>query len=220
MATCWHASLGKTRPNLGIVVGLEAEARLARPLGLVAVGGGLPQGALLAAKSLISQGVTALLSFGLAGALDPALRPGELVIPRFVRMGELCFPCTPILASNTGGMLAAERILASAGEKSAAWQATGAVAVDLESGAVAQAAGEAGLGFAVLRAICDPAERSLPPAAIIALDHAGRIGLLRVLASVARQPWQVPVLLHLAGDARAARRALAAAVAAPPFCHA
>ena len=70
------------------------------------------------------------------------------------------------------------------------------------------------LPFAVLRAICDPAERDLPPAALVALDQAGAIGLWRVLVSLARAPQQLPGLLALARDAAAARRALLAATRA------
>jgi adenosylhomocysteine nucleosidase len=80
--------------------------------------------------------------------------------------------------------------------------------VDLESGAVARVALAHGLPFAVLRAVADPAERNLPPAALLALDGAGRIGILRVLGSVFGNPGQILGLLALARDAAAARRAL------------
>ena len=71
-----------------------------------------------------------------------------------------------------------------------------------------------GLPFAVLRVICDPAERDLPPAALAALDASGAIGLARVVRSVIGRPGQLPALLRLAADAAAARRALARRVAA------
>jgi adenosylhomocysteine nucleosidase len=67
------------------------------------------------------------------------------------------------------------------------------------------------LQFAVLRAICDPAQRSLPPAALVALDARGTIRLARVLGSIAQRPWQIPALLRLAIDAAIARHALAGA---------
>jgi adenosylhomocysteine nucleosidase len=178
---------------------------LARRLGIVAVGGDRPGEA---AKTLLQHGVTSLLSFGLAGGLDPALRPGDVVIPRAVLAGDRRFATAPLLAANVDILLAGEKVHATSAEKLLAWQTTGAAAVDLESGAVAQVAAEAGIGFAVLRAICDPAERDLPPAALTALDHSGRIGFLRVLASVVTSPSQIPALLRLAADAKAARQAL------------
>ena len=199
--------------TLGVVVGLSAEARLAAPLGRVEAGGGGPAGAAAAARRLIAGGATALLSFGLAGGLDPSLRPGTLVIPRRVRLPDgrslateagLLGPLDP--TSDT--LLAGERILATVAEKRAAWEASGAAAIDLESGEVALAARAAGLGFAVLRAICDPAERSLPAAAMLALDSGGRVSLARVMGSLIAAPGQLPALLRLADDARRARASL------------
>ncbi|MBV9757226.1 MAG: hypothetical protein JO047_09245 [Alphaproteobacteria bacterium] len=92
-------------------------------------------------------------------------------------------------------------------------QQSGASAIDTESGAVARVAQQRGVPFAVLRAICDPAERALPPAALIALDHAGSVRILRVLASVTAAPSQIPALVQLAWDGAIARRALIRRVA-------
>jgi adenosylhomocysteine nucleosidase len=197
---------------LGIVTGLTAEARLARPLGLVRAGGGLPAGAMAAAEFLVSQGVAGLVSFGLAGGLDPALRPGAIVVPARVREDGQDHATDAALAARfgtpTGMLLAGDAVVADAAEKARLFAATGALAIDLESGAVARVAARHALPFCVLRAICDPAERSLPPAALVALDGRGAIGLLRVLLAVARQPGQVPALIALGRDAAAARAAL------------
>ena len=177
------------------------------------IGGGLPAGAEAAAHRLAAAGVGGLVSFGLAGGLDPALRPGAVVIPEIVLSDGCRFAADPALSHRLGAfnavtLLAAARAVADAAEKSRLWHATGAVAVDLESGAVARVAASLGLPFAVLRAVCDPAEATLPPAALAALDADGAIGLWRVLGSLARHPGQLPALLRLAADAAAARRAL------------
>ena len=198
--------------TLGIVTGLTAEARLARPLGLTRAGGGWPDGAEAAAEWLVGQGADGLLSFGLAGGLDPVLRPGDIVVPASVREGDRVISTDPRLSARFGTprgvLLAGTTIVAEAGEKARLFAQTGAIAIDLESGAVARVAARHGLPFAVMRAICDPAGRSLPPAALAALDKAGAIGLWRVLASVARRPGQVPALIALGRDAAAARAAL------------
>ena len=198
---------------------MVAEARLARPLGWpIAIGGGTGCGARSAAERLVSGGVSALISFGLAGGLDPTLRPGTILIPTGVMVDGHHFSTDPALRARLGDaatnlLSATSSIVASAAAKAALFASSGAVAVDLESGAVARVAAEHGLPFAVLRAICDPAERDLPPAALIALDRRGAIGLMRVIGSVLEHPTQVPALLALAADAAAARRALRAAVA-------
>jgi len=105
--------------------------------------------------------------------------------------------------------LAAGGILATPAEKAAAREATFAAIVDLESGAVARVAARHGLPFAAVRAVCDPAGFALPPLALDALDHGGRISPWRVLRSVLRRPGQIPALVALSGHAAEARSALA-----------
>jgi adenosylhomocysteine nucleosidase len=198
---------------LGIVTGLTAEARLARPLGIAVAGGGTTAGARRAAERLAVRGATTLLSFGLAGGLDPALPPGALIIPgRVLTAGGVAL-ANAALVSALGGtpettLLASDRVVSKAADKARLWQASGAAALDMESGAVAEVAAERGLTFAVLRAVCDPARLDLPPAALAALDTAGAIALRRIALSVLRHPAQIPALLRLAQNARLARAAL------------
>jgi len=193
---------------------LTAEARLLRGSGfLVGVGGGTPAGAADAALRLVGQGAAALVSFGLAGGLNAALLPGAVLVPERVVEGDVFFVCDPGLVAWLGGanlelILAGTAIAVTVSEKKSLFEATKADAIDLESGAVARVAAAHGVPFAVLRAVADPAERKLPPAALLALDGGGRIGFLRVLGSVLGSPGQVPGLLALARDAAAARRAL------------
>ncbi|MCX7382876.1 MAG: hypothetical protein NT133_16000 [Alphaproteobacteria bacterium] len=193
---------------------MRAEARLLTGLGFrVAIGGGMPAGARAAAERLLDAGVPALISFGLAGGLDPRFVPGSRVVPAVVLQGGRHFSVDPDLARRLGGvsaplLVASEAPVTTVQGKTALFAATGAVAVDLESGAVAEAAARRDLPFAVLRIICDPAWRDLPPAAIAGLDSAGGIVLLPLLVSLLRGPGQIPALLRLAADARTARRAL------------
>jgi adenosylhomocysteine nucleosidase len=213
--------LGSEGPDasVGIVVGLAAEARIARKLGNpVAIGGGGADGAEAAARRLVAEGATGLLSFGLCGGLDPALLPGALLIPHAVLADGTRHMASAAIAARFGVMapqvmLAGEVVAATAAEKRRLYAVTGAAAIDLESGAVARVAAQAGLPFAVLRAICDPAEQDLPPAALAALDGKGAIGLFRVLAALAAQPAQLPALMTLARQAAAGRRSLLRAVA-------
>jgi adenosylhomocysteine nucleosidase len=162
---------------------------------------------------LIAQGATALVSFGLAGGLDPVLRPGTVIVPSGVLSGGATLATDSPLAAYFGGLtghviLAGETVVAEAVAKRRLFSATHAHAIDLESGAVARIAQAYELPFVVVRAICDPAERDLPPAALVALDPNGGIGLMPVIRSLLRQPSQIIGLLTLARDAALARRAL------------
>jgi adenosylhomocysteine nucleosidase len=206
--------------KIGFVVGLTAELALLKGIRCMGgAGGGTAEGAENLATILIDEGAEALISFGLAGGLNPALAPGAILVPSAIVEGGQSYVCDPALLAWLGGanctaMLGADAIAVTAADKQALFAATGADAIDLESGAVARVASAHGVPFAVLRAVCDPAGRDLPPAALIALDGGGKIGMLRVLASVLRRPGQVPDLLKLAGDASAARLALKARVRA------
>ena len=170
-------------------------------------------GARLAVERLRARGVSGLISFGLAGGLDPALAPGILIVPRTVVQGDERWDVDPALVARLGGstghiLAGGDGVLATSAEKAALRRTTGADAVDLESAAAARS----GLPFAALRAVCDPAERDLPRAALVALDARGRIGALHVLAAALARPAELPALVRLAGDAARARRALLARV--------
>jgi adenosylhomocysteine nucleosidase len=199
---------------LGFVVGLAVEARIASRFGYpVLAGGGTPEGAAAAANRLVEQGSKALVSFGFAGGLDPSLRAGTVVIPVSILSEDIMYAAEPSLAARFGGLtmhrlIAATTIAADAETKLRLYTTTQAHAIDLESGSVARVACARGLPFVAVRAISDPAERNLPPAALLALDRRGRVDLIRVLGSLLGQPNQLPALLRLASDAARARGAL------------
>jgi adenosylhomocysteine nucleosidase len=197
-----------------LLVGFAAEARVARLSGWqVAIGGGTTEGAERETRRLIDAGATGIVSFGLAGGLDPALPAGTLIVAEAVTANGRVWRTDPELNSRLGGTtghlcLGLDRVVSSAAEKQHLGRETGASLVDMESGAVAAIASEAGIPFAVLRAICDPADRALPPAALVALDPKGRLTAARLAMSVLANPRQLWALMGLAWDAASARRAL------------
>ncbi len=199
---------------LAFIVGLKAEAVFLRGLDVrVFIGGGTARGASLAAARALEAGASALVSFGLAGGLSPALAPGDIVIPANVLVHGRPISTDAKVSACLGGitcdaLLAGDAVVASVAGKAERWAGTRAEAVDLESGAVATAAARAVVPYGVLRAVCDPADRALPPAAVAALDKSGGIGGLRLVGSVLLRPGQLGGLIRLAGDAGRARRAL------------
>jgi len=210
--------------RLGVVTGLAAEARLATDAGLAAlVAGGDPRRAATCAEQLVVDGAAVLVSFGLAGGLDPALAPGALVIadeiidgahrwaPDEARVTRL----RGAIAGAVGGaIIGVDRPLATAPAKRAARAATGAVAVDTESHAVARIAVASGVSFVALRAIADPAGMDLPPLALVAIGADGGIVWRRVVGSLLAHPTQTVTVLRLGLASRRAFRALGRAAAA------
>src|SRR5581483_2441396 len=125
-------AMGVSGPRIAVVVGMRAEARLARRLGWpVVVGGGSAAGAETAAQLAVSDGAAALVSFGLAGGLDPALRPGTILVPDAVIANRVPIPTDAALSQRLGGaarlqVLGAEAVAATAAAKRAQWEASGA----------------------------------------------------------------------------------------------
>ena len=152
-------------------LGVEAAAlRRALPGADVVRTGMGPARAAAAARELAARarGSRAVAIAGFAGALDPALHPGDLVVATEVRTpDDRSFPCSsgPLIAALRGlGLTAHAGPIASAdhlvvGGERAVLAATGAIAVDMESAWLAEAAEGRPLG--VLRAIVDTVDREV-----------------------------------------------------------
>lgn len=206
-------------PGCVVVVGLRSEAALLPPGMRCVVSGGDP--ARLAA--LWPEDATAVLSFGIAGGLAPGVATGALLVASAIwEAGEthaVDGGWTAALAARCearqGVIAASGTLLASAADKAALHRASGALAVDMESGAAWRFAAARGLPFAALRAIADGPADVLPAAAAVGLNPDGSPAPWRVLGALLRRPAELPALLRLARASAAAhavlRRALASA---------
>jgi adenosylhomocysteine nucleosidase len=216
------------RPSaLVCVSGLAAEAQIARRAGFASVVGAGDRRRTEALVAAATPGADCLVSFGIAGALSPELRPGDLVLSADIVAAHGAWHGEPAwcrrlatlahsIPAVSAPVLGDANILATHADKARAHQEFEALAVDLESDIVARAAAGAGIRFAVLRAIADPIERDLPPAALVPLATDGRPDLYGVFTSVLRRPRQLAALLGLLEETRRALRALARAA---PFLH-
>jgi adenosylhomocysteine nucleosidase len=217
--------------RIGVVTGLTAEARLIGRHSEDAFGSGPlvacagPGRGTESAERLITCDVAGLVSFGLAGGLDPWLKPGDLVCPdRVLSSGGNAVPTDQgwrkrlmtearmsRLDIHDGALIGCDAPVSEADARHRLAHETGAVAVDMESHGVAAVAEAHGLPFIVLRAIADTADRTLPPAALTAVDSEGNIQGISVMLSLIRAPGQVPAMIGLARDTRAGMGALSRA---------
>jgi adenosylhomocysteine nucleosidase len=199
--------------------GLAVEARIARAAGFsVVIGAGDRDRTRALVESAAAQ-TNCLVSFGIAGGLAPELDAGTVIVSGEVVTEEGRWTVAPryrcqltefarAVGAVEGPVFGASSIFATQTEKERAWQATRALAVDLESEIVARTATSRGIPFIVLRTIADNAQRDLPPAALTPLTANGTPHLYRVCTAVLRQPSQLAEMVGLAQETRIALSAL------------
>ena len=171
--------------------------------------------------TLDSTSFRGVISFGVAGGLDPSLKSGDIVVATEVLAGDTRWLAgsalnEELIASAAlkrrrivrGGLAGVERVIAARACKAALRSETGAAAVDMESHIAAAYAEAADLPFAALRVISDPAGRALPAAAMAAIKPNGDIDLARVLRGLARNPATLRALVSTGIDFNRALRSL------------
>ncbi len=210
-------------PGIGVICGLQREARCLQgipagpnPLQIICSGADCGR-TRAAAERLASRGCRGLVSFGLAGGLAPDLRPGALIAADAVVGPD--GRRLPVDAAWLGGfknalpndldivvglIAGSDGPLTTPAAKSDLAKSSEALAVDMESHAVAAAAAAANVPFLVVRAVADPAARTVPGWVMGGVDRQGRIGLGIMITGALIRPWSVPGLVGLAADSRKA----------------
>jgi hypothetical protein len=141
---------------------------------------------------------------GLAGALDPRLKVGDVVID--------ADPATALqLADATlrrGRIHTSRRLIGSPAEKQALFARTGALAVDMEQEIVKVALTPLGVSVIGIRAISDAANTSLDPALPNLVDPIGRPRYGALAAALLRRPNLLRSLIPLGRDTLLAAKRL------------
>jgi len=223
--------------RIGVVVALPAECRTltrrplrrSEPLAVsdtlhFCLSGSGPDNAAKAALRLAEGGCNALVSWGCAGALGGHLASGDLMLPTEVACADgTVLPAHPDwhrgavryaealpCKVSTGRVTASDGIVHGRDAKQILVAATGADAVDMESGAVVRTATALGLPALVIRAIADDAATAIPRSVLDALDPHGNTRLPKLIANLMRRPSDIPDLLRLAMAFKAASATLRA----------
>ena len=200
--------------------GLVAEARIVERPGVRALScGGRSELLEASLRRAIADGAIGIVSFGIAGGLMRHLEPGACIIAEAV----ICPAGTRYgtdegwrdklhgrlgTGAVRGTVAGVDRPIGTRAAKHELHARTGAAVADMESHVAARIAHEHTLPFAAVRVVADPAHRALPEAALNGMKPDGSPDILAVLRSLAAKPRQLPDLLRVALDTRAALGAL------------
>ncbi len=213
--------IGLTTPGLIVPTVVEARSLLENPPrtceyfnlphGVIGIISGVgPIRASRAAAALLGKGATALISWGCAGGLDPALSSGSLILPeRIISSDNTTLPVDHAWLKrllsylrghfeiHTGALFHSPTVLRSPAEKLEMFKNRKAIAVDMESGAVAEIAKQSNVPFLVIRAIADPAKMTILGNMESALDEKGHLRFFHLFLKMMRHPYELPGLIRL-----------------------
>ncbi|MEI9897752.1 MAG: hypothetical protein WDN28_28825 [Chthoniobacter sp.] len=155
-----------------------------------------------------------LICAGFAGGLDPHLATGDLVVAENLSTPDVLTRARATTQGRPqcafGSILSRATPAESVADKAALFRETGALAVDMESAAVAAACRAAAVPLLVVRTISDPAGAPLPVPFADWFDLAGQrprvFGLLKYLAL---HPTRIGPFAHFVRGLGPARQSLA-----------
>jgi adenosylhomocysteine nucleosidase len=209
------------RPVL-VVTGLVQEARIAAGPGMMVICSSSDPQQLRSLLTVFDPtSIRGVISFGVAGGLDPTLKAGDIVVATEVTAGDARWFAGLSLSEEhiaraafkrrrvvRGVLAGAEEVIVAQARKAALHMKTGAAAVDMESHIAAAYAAKYQLPFAALRVISDPAHRTLPSLAKDAIKPNGDIDLPMILRGVARNPKTLRALVSTGIEFNRALRSL------------
>jgi adenosylhomocysteine nucleosidase len=206
--------------RIGFITGIEKEAAIIREktsYSDILCAGANSDNAYRQANELAKNGCDILVSFGVAGALDPMLTSGDIILPRSVTNEtgitfEVDLDLNQIVTSHlseyfkisSGILYGSNTVISDADEKQKLNHSLGTTAVDMESFGVAKAAQENDCPFLIVRAIADMAQQSLPAASLHAIDQNGNIKIGQVMIDLAKKPSDLWGLIKLGSNSRKA----------------
>lgn len=152
-----------------------------------------------------------VIAAGFAGALDPALQIGDVILAENYSSPALLARCR--LLHRLGTLTTQTHPVETVVAKRALAAATGAIAVDMETAAIATECSRAGVPLLALRAISDAAAEPLPVPFADWFDLARqRPRPLRLLRHLGRRPSAIVPFVRFVRGLQRARSALGRAV--------
>lgn len=147
-----------------------------------------------------------VLTCGFAGALNPALKIGDVLFDEDydAGLGKALLSSGAISASFHCSV----RVAVSAAEKAQLWRETNADAVEMESAVIRSLCRERGIPSATVRVISDAAGDDLPLDFNALMTSEQKISIPKLMAKLATSPRSIPKLMQLQRNTRFAAQRL------------
>ncbi len=199
------------------------EGEIGGSLAVLAVSGIGEERAYKTAKKILGRfpNARAYVSVGLSASLAHELSPGDVVGAAeiiTVASPDNIHPCDPGLISavsklrcRIGKFVTASKTVITSSEKKEIAKASGAIALDMESGGAARGCIEAGVPFISIRAISDGLDEDLPVDFDL-LMREGKMRWGRFIVYFMTHPAKIPPLMRLGRNSRLARERLGDAI--------
>ncbi|WP_050990886.1 MULTISPECIES: phosphorylase family protein [Bradyrhizobium] len=184
---------------------------------------------LMRLANLRAPGCKGLVSLGLAGGLCDDLSVGDVVVAseivangqRFATDDEWAGRLLSDMPSAIYGPVTGSDVaVTSAAARYDLARRSGALAVDMESHAIARMAAVNGIPFLAVRVVMDGVQRRVPEAAVSCISSSGQTSLLRLGQLVLRRPRDASAVFLLCSDWPRARHSLDACCRAIAACEA
>jgi adenosylhomocysteine nucleosidase len=159
---------------------------------------------------------TWILSVGFAGAIQPGLKIGQILVPnRLVSPGaedihvDVSFPSQPERGWHVGGLLTVDRIVRTIAEKQSLAAETNCQGVDMESYAVAEVCKAQRKRFFGVRVFSDDLSADLPAEVLSLMGPTGAVRYGAVLGALWKRPGSAQEMWNMREQAIAASGQLA-----------
>ena len=187
-----------------------------------------PRNASQAAERLVEKKCDLLISWGVAGGLNPTHKCGDLIVSNrcvsekgqeifyrgntakdYIRRLETVVPAT------SGKVTTVFKAVTSAQRKKSLFQQTKADIVDMESHSIAKVAQANSIEFILVKAVIDEASDDVPNAFLECADEFGKPKLTKTFSVIWKQPGSISSLLKLGMKYRQSLKTLR--LASQPF---
>lgn len=154
-----------------------------------------------------------LISTGFCGALVKGMKVGEIVVSNQITTTtndeltvDIGMTSDSARGLHVGRTLTIDHIVSQVGEKQALAEQTKAIAVDMETHAIASVCRERKIRFVAVRAVSDDLSEDLPPEILSVLGDTGAVRFGAVIGALWNRPgsykdlWRLRTNAMLAGD--------------------